>query len=199
MDTNTFNRLSRILPVTLIIASGTVFADAEIHDESQFPSGPLTTITRGFTDSSTILNANVFGVPTDITCSLTLTSVVEVDSSGTSGSITITGGEMSGGFLCGLVGLEFQSDGADDWVATFDESALGSINNPVRDVPITFQGVSISLCGSGLAVPAVFNNNGNGTPLSEDSTISIAAWPGSCFLTTTLTQNGDDIDIVTNP
>jgi len=185
-----------------IVASGNVMADGEIYDASQSPTGPLTSASRSFTDSSATLTANVFGMDTDITCSLRLDGNVSIDAGGTTGQVVVDGGDVSGGFLCGLVELQFASNGGDDWVAEADESDLASISNPVGDVNLTFDNVRVNLCNSGnpVSVNAVFNNNGNGTLLSAPSSFSFAAAPvGNCSFTAVLTPDGDDIDVVANP
>ena len=164
-----------LIGATAIVASGNVLADIEIYDASQSPTGPLTSATRSFTDSSATLTANVFGVDTEITCALTLDGVVSVDPSGTSGSVTVSSGDVSGGFLCGLVELEFDSNGGDDWVAATTESNLASISNPAGNVPLTFQNVSVNLCGAPTSVNTTFNNNGNGTLLSGDSSFDFVS------------------------
>ena len=189
-----------LIGATAIVASGNVLAAGEIYDGSQSSTGPLTTASRSFTDSSATLVADVFGVETEITCSLTLDGVVAINSSGTSGSVTVSSGDVSGGFLCGLVELEFESNGGEDWVATTDESALASISDPRGNVPLTFQNVSVNLCGGATSVNTTFNNNGDGTLLSGDSTFEFVSAPvGSCSFTATLTPDGDDIDVVANP
>ncbi|MBF1802572.1 hypothetical protein [Alloalcanivorax profundimaris] len=191
-----------LIGAAAIVASGNVLADGEIYDGAQSPTGPLTSATRSFTDSSATLTANVFGNPTDITCALTLDGQVDIDASGTSGTVTVSSGDVSGGFLCGLVELQFASNGGQDWVATADEADLASISNPVGDVPLTFQNVSVNLCNNGnpVSVDTVFNNNGNGTLLSGDSTFTFDnAAVGGCSFTATLTPDGDDIDVVANP
>lgn len=190
-----------LVGATAIVASGNVLADIEIYDASQSPTGPLTNATRSFTDSSATLTANVFGLPTDITCSLTLDGVVAVDASGASGSVTVSSGDVSGGFLCDLVELEFGNNGGEDWVATTGESTLSSISNPAGDVPLTFDNVTVNLCGDNpVSVDTTFNNNGDGTLLSGDSSFEfVDAQVGTCSFTATLTPDGDDIDVVANP
>ena len=191
-----------LIGAAAIVASGNVLAAGEIYDGAQSPTGPLTSATRSFTDSSATLTAKVFGTSTNITCSLQLDGQVVIDPSGTTGSVIVSSGDVSGNFLCGLVDLKFASNGGQDWVATASEADLASISNPVGDVTLTFENVAVNLCNGGdpVSVDTTFNNNGDGTLLSGPSTFTFDNAPvGDCSFTATLTPDGDDIDVVANP
>lgn len=127
-----------------------------------------------------------------LTCNLSLDGEVEANATGDGGTLTVTGGSVTGGFLCGTVSLS-----AFPWVSQeVPESALATLSNPNQDVEVTFEGVAVNLCGSGLTVTAVFNNNGT-SALSAPSSFTFVDVPlvgSSCRLDGALTVEGDDID-----
>jgi|TARA_R100000501_G_C2628558_1_gene122862 hypothetical protein len=160
---------------------------AEIYEDGN-PGNPLTTADGTFSGTTTLS----YGGGPDITCNLSLDGTVDVNTGGATGNITVTDGDISGGFLCGLVSIS-----GFPWVSNDIAAAdLGTISNPDQDVDVVFEDqIDVNLCGTDLDFTAVFNNNGsslNGAPSSFDVTGPI----GNCDLVGLLSVEGADIDAV---
>ncbi|MBM7335614.1 hypothetical protein [Alloalcanivorax marinus] len=172
--------------------TGAVSAQAQVGEiyEAGNSGNPLTTADGTFSGTTTL----AYGGGPNITCTLTLDGTVEVDSGGATGRITVTDGDISGGFLCGLVSIS-----GFPWVSNdVAASDLAPISSVAQDVDIVFEDqIDVNLCGNDLDFTAVFNNNGT-TVNSAPSTFEVSNTLGSCSLVGTLTVQGDDIDAVQN-
>lgn len=132
------------------------------------------------------------GLP-NLTCTLSLNGTVERTDEGV--DIRVTGGSVSG-FLCGVVTLQ-----GFPWTASVPEALAPTQAASDVPVPVTFDGVSVNLCGGPYSVSTTFSNGPTpgAVPNLELSSFTFAgaALGPNCSVSGTLnvTSLANDIDV----
>ncbi|ERS11802.1 hypothetical protein Q668_18325 [Alcanivorax sp. PN-3] len=133
------------------------------------------------------------GLPS-LTCTLSLDGTITRTATGA--DIEVTGGDVTGSFLCGTVALQNFP-----WTASVPESAAPTAAASNVPVPVTFNGVSVNLCGGPFSVDTTFTNGptAGAVPNVEPSSFTFAgaALGSNCSVSGTLsvTNMVDDIDV----
>jgi len=195
-----------VASATLLFSAGAQAATASVYTKvgttSTLQTNPYTSPAITFSGATTLK----YGI-LSLSCTLTLNGTLSTSADGTTGSISVTGGSVGGGGLCGTVTL-----GNFPWSSnTVAASSLASSSVVAGNVPVTFSGIYVNLCGSGLSLSGNFNNNttSGASPLINSaqssfafSSASLVGSSPACSVTGTLTEatasspSITDIDVV---
>ena len=172
-----------------IMSAGAVQAAPNIYQGSSIVSSASAT----FSGTSVLTRT---GAP-NLTCTLTLDGTITRTSTGA--DIEVTGGNVSGGFLCNtLVNL-----GNFPWTATVLDAAAPGASTSNMPVAVQFMGVDAGLVcpGAPFAVNTTFKNGptAGAVPNMEESSFEFASASlgPDCSVSGTLnvTDIADDIDV----
>ena len=125
-----------------------------------------------------------FAIVPNLSCTLRLTGNVQKDGNG-GVVVTVTDGDATDGFGCGLVGFEFP------WTANVPASDIPA--DPTQSVGVMFENVVVTAAGRNCSdqpttVPAIFSN---GNPISQPSSFMFNSDIGDCAVTGTINAQND--------